>query len=99
MLAPATQCLSDVAVATELAKLSGWMREGDAISKHYKFTNYHETMAFVNATAWISHREDHHPEIVLGYNQCKVVYTSHSANGISINDFICAAKVEALLTL
>ena len=56
-------------------------------------------MAFVNATAWISHRSDHHPDIALGYNQCKVVYTTHSVNGLSINDFICAAKIDALFAL
>jgi len=99
MVAPATQRLTATVIATELAKLEGWLREGDAISKTYRFGNYHDTMAFVNATAWISHREDHHPDISLGYNQCKLVYTTHSVNGLSINDFVCAAKIDALFAL
>lgn len=99
MIAPATQRLTDTDVATELAKLKGWQRYDDTISKTYRFANYHETMSFVNATAWISHREDHHPDIALGYNQCKVVYTTHSVKGLSINDFVCAAKVDALFSL
>jgi 4a-hydroxytetrahydrobiopterin dehydratase len=100
MIAPATQRLSDNAISAELAKLDGWQREGsrekDSISKTYRFADYHHTMAFVNATAWISHQEDHHPDIAIGYSQCKVVYTTHSVNGLSINDFVCAAKIDAL---
>ena len=56
-------------------------------------------MAFVNAAAWISHREDHHPDLLVGYNQCKVTYVTHSVGGLSRNDFICAAKLDALFEL
>ncbi len=55
--------------------------------KTFKFKNYYETMAFVNASAWISHREDHHPDITVGYNQATVAYMTHAINGISENDF------------
>lgn len=88
-----------------LAKLSGWvleMAERDlppCISKNYRFKNYHETIAFVNATAWVSHREDHHPDLTVGYNTCKVSYTTHAIGGLSENDFICAAKIDALFDL
>jgi 4a-hydroxytetrahydrobiopterin dehydratase len=54
-------------------------------------------MAFVNAVAWIAHRENHHPDLEVGYNSCRVSYTTHAIGGLSENDFICAAKVEALL--
>lgn len=91
--------LSDDQAAALLAQLDGWQRQGPVISKTYRFRNYHETMAFVNATAWISHREDHHPDIALGYNQCTVSYSTHAIGGLSENDFICAAKVDALLAL
>ena len=99
MIAPATQKLNNTAIATELAKLDGWSRDVDSISKTYRFNNYHDTIAFINATAWISHREDHHPDITLGYNQCTVVYTTHSVVGLSVNDFVCAAKIDALFSL
>ena len=56
-------------------------------------------MAFVNATAWISHREDHHPDMLVGYSQCKVSYVTHAIKGLSTNDFICAAKLDALFEL
>jgi 4a-hydroxytetrahydrobiopterin dehydratase len=56
-------------------------------------------MAFVNATAWISHREDHHPDMTVGYNKCRVDYSTHAISGMSENDFICAAKLDALFTL
>jgi 4a-hydroxytetrahydrobiopterin dehydratase len=91
--------LTDAEAAQLLATLEGWERKDNLISKTYKFKNYYETMAFVNATAWISHREDHHPDLAVGYNQCRVRYTTHAIGGLSENDFICAAKIDALLTL
>lgn len=63
----------------------------------YKFVNYYHTMAFVNAIAWMAHQEDHHPDLEVGYNHCLVRYSTHAINGLSENDFICAAKVDALL--
>ncbi len=84
-------------VTQRLSQLSGWSREGDAISKTFSFKNYYETMAFVNAVAWVSHREDHHPDLEVGYNRCRVRYSTHSVGGLSENDFICAAKAEALM--
>lgn len=85
-----------------LARLSGWQLAMDSpprITKSYHFKNYHETMAFVNATAWVSHREDHHPDLTVSYNACKVSYTTHAIGGLSENDFICAAKIDALFEL
>lgn len=91
--------LADAQVGPLLKGMTGWEREGSAIAKTYRFANYHETMAFVNATAWISHREDHHPDLAVGYNQCKVSYWTHAIGGLSENDFICAAKIDALFDL
>jgi 4a-hydroxytetrahydrobiopterin dehydratase len=79
--------------------LKGWMLEDGKLVKVYPFTNYYQTMAFVNALAWISHREDHHPDLKVGYNQCRVEYWTHAIGGLSENDFICAAKADALLAL
>ncbi|MDA8383218.1 MAG: 4a-hydroxytetrahydrobiopterin dehydratase [Betaproteobacteria bacterium] len=86
-------------VERQLGQLSGWTQDGPAIRKTYTFKNYYETMAFVNATAWISHREDHHPDLEVGYNRCQVRYMTHAIGGLSENDFICAAKIDALLAL
>lgn len=86
-------------VALLIKQLKGWQFAGGEIVKTYSFRNYHETMAFVNATAWISHREDHHPDLTVGYNQCRVEYHTHAIGGLSENDFICAAKVDALFDL
>ena len=91
--------LNEGQVEAMLAEVPGWERHGDEIAKTFKFANYHETMAFVNATAWVSHREDHHPDLEVGYNKCRVRYSTHSVGGLSENDFICAAKVEALFRL
>lgn len=80
-----------------LVRVGGWALRDGAIEKTYRFGNFHETMAFVNALAWIAHAEDHHPDLALGYDRCTVRFNTHSVGGISINDFICAAKVDALL--
>ncbi len=82
-----------------LKGLQGWAQEGKFIAKTYEFKNYFETMAFVNAAAWISHREDHHPDMLVGYNKCRVSYVTHAIDGLSENDFICAAKLDALFDL
>ena len=78
--------------------LPGWERRGGQIARVYAFKNYYETIAFVNASAWISNQQDHHPDLEVGYNRCTVRYSTHSAGGISERDFICAAKVEVLLS-
>src|SRR5687767_12367255 len=80
-----------------LGQLSGWEFKDAVITKTYEFKNYYQTMAFVNAAAWISHREDHHPDMVVKWGECKVSYVTHAINGLSENDFICAAKLDALL--
>jgi len=81
-----------------LAQVPGWSLTTGAseISRTYKFRNYYETMAFVNALAWVAHREDHHPDIEVGYSACRVRFTTHAINGLSENDFICAAKINRL---
>jgi 4a-hydroxytetrahydrobiopterin dehydratase len=82
-----------------LKQLKGWILEDRKLVKVYPFGNYHHTMAFVNALAWISHREDHHPDLEVGYNKCRVAYSTHAVGGLSENDFICAAKCDALFEL
>jgi len=79
-----------------LQQLDGWQQYDHLISKTFHFKDYFQTIAFVNMVAWISHREDHHPELAVNYNSCQVEYTTHSLHGLSENDFICAAKVDAL---
>lgn len=67
------------------------------ISRTCKFNNYYQTIAFVNALAWVAHAEDHHPDIEVGYNRCHIRYSTHAIGGLSENDFICAARIDALL--
>ena len=78
-----------------LKQLEGWDLFDRLIGKVYNFKNYYQTMAFVNAVAWISHREDHHPDMIVSYNKCRVEYSTHAIGGLSENDFICAAKIDA----
>ena len=81
-----------------LAELAEWQvtSDGATIYRHYQFKNFYKTMAFVNAIAWIANQENHHPDMEVGFNFCRVKYTTHAINGLSENDFICAAKVDAL---
>ena len=91
--------LTEAEVKLGLAQLSGWQVVNGEIAKTYSFQNYYATMAFVNAAAWVSHREDHHPDMEVGYNQCRVRYCTHAIGGLSENDFICAAKIDALFDI
>ena len=91
--------LKPVEVENLLKQLSGWTLQDGKLAKSYSFKNHYETLAFVNAAAWISHREDHHPDMSVGYNTCRVSYITHAIDGLSENDFICAAKLDALFEL
>jgi 4a-hydroxytetrahydrobiopterin dehydratase len=85
------------AIGNNLLALPGWEHRDGSIVKRFEFKNYYQTMAFVNALAWIAHTEDHHPDLEVSYRFCRVRYTTHAVKGLSENDFICAAKVEALI--
>ncbi len=92
-----TKPLDHKVILEKLAELqAGWKVADDnkSIIKHFQFKNFYQTMAFVNAIAWIANIENHHPNLEIGYNYCLVRYTTHAIDGLSINDFICAAKVD-----
>ncbi len=82
-----------------LPQAKGWRLNDSAkeISRTFNFKNFYETMSFVNAVAWIANREDHHPDLEVGYKRCHVRYSTHAIGGLSMNDFICAAKVNDLI--
>lgn len=93
--------LSEEEMVVQLRNLPKWQVSANgmkSISRTFEFKNYYQTMAFVNAVAWIAHQEDHHPDLRVGYRQCLVQYTTHAIQGLSLNDFICAAKVEKLIS-
>jgi 4a-hydroxytetrahydrobiopterin dehydratase len=87
-------------IADYLAAVDGWALQDGMIARTFAFKNYYETLAFVNAIAYVFHVEDHHPELVVTYNRCIVKFNTHSVNngrgGISENDFICAARVDEI---
>lgn len=91
-----TPALGDDVIGAYLAQVPDWKREGDSLVKTFVFANYYKTVAFVNAVAWIAHQEDHHPDISFGYKSCTVRYSTHAMRGLTENDFICAAKIDAL---
>lgn len=78
---------------------SKWRLDGanQQISCTFSFSDFHQTMAFVNAVAWIAMKEDHHPDMTVGYDKVAMVYTTHAIGGLSENDFICAAKIDRLV--
>ncbi|MFT3762516.1 MAG: 4a-hydroxytetrahydrobiopterin dehydratase [Pseudoxanthomonas sp.] len=96
--------LTPARIAELLPEVPGWELTVDPVSKHahalaktFTFANYHETMAFVNALAYIAHREDHHPDLGVHYNRAVVRFSTHDVGGLSENDFICAAKADKLV--
>ncbi|MBT8062453.1 MAG: 4a-hydroxytetrahydrobiopterin dehydratase [Xanthomonadales bacterium] len=82
-----------------LGQLENWQADPQfkAISCRFEFPGFYKTMSFINALAWIANRQGHHPDFVAGYNYCDVTFTTHAINGLSENDFICAARVNALM--
>ena len=95
-----TSQLDSAAVQTLLTKIhADWLlsEDGQIIQRSFRFKNYYQTIAFVNALAWVAHQQDHHPDLEVGYNRCVVHYSTHSVGGLSENDFICAARIDALV--
>ena len=94
----AEHALSVGEVGERAALLPGWALsdDGKTISRDYKFKDFYRTMAFVNAVAYVANEEDHHPDMEVGYGHCLLRFTTHDVGGLSENDFVMAAKVEAL---
>ncbi len=94
-----TPALSSEEVDKLLKQVQGWTLNGaeNMISKTFQFKGYGKTMAFTNAVAWIANQEGHHPDMEVSYNRCTVNFTTHAVDGLTENDFICAAKVDALI--
>ena len=90
--------LSHDAAEALLKQLKGWTMGADAkeIRRTFAFKDYYGSIAFVNAVAWIAHREDHHPDMTVGYNKVTVAFSTHSVSGLSENDFIGAARIDGL---
>jgi len=76
----------------------GWRLsdDGKSIEREYRFPAFSRTIAFVNAVAWIAPVEGHHPELIVNYGSCRVRWTTNAIDGLSDNDFICAAKVDRI---
>ena len=95
------RALKATEIVAKLVDLPGWQLSGDgadvAIEKTYRFANYHETMAFVNAVAFIAHAQDHHPDLSVHYGRCVVRLNTHDVAGISATDIDCATRIDALL--
>jgi len=88
--AEATQLLAQIS--------SSWLLtdESRAIRRDFSFRDFYRTMSFVNALAHLANIEDHHPDLEVGYNYCRVTFTTHAVRGLSENDFVCAAKVDLI---
>ena len=95
------RALTPTEIVRRLADLPGWRLSGDgdevAIERSFRFANYHETMAFVNALAFVAHALDHHPDLAVQYNRCVVRWRTHDVHGISDTDFECATRTDGLL--
>jgi 4a-hydroxytetrahydrobiopterin dehydratase len=90
--------LTQARVAELMPEIPGWelVEEGRALCRTFRFDNYYQTLAFVNALAYIAHHEDHHPDLGVHYDRAVVRYSTHDVGGLSENDFICAAKAGQL---
>jgi 4a-hydroxytetrahydrobiopterin dehydratase len=86
--------------ATEVAELHrqvpAWTLGAGELTRELRFKDYWQTMAFVNAVAWMAHLEDHHPDLSVHWGRVVVRYATHSVGGLTRNDLVCAAKVDRL---
>lgn len=92
----ATACLAAEALAAQLCELAHWLVHDGALQREYTFADFHQTIGFVNAVAWMANTQDHHPDLLVNYSRCTVRWRTHSAGGITLNDCICAARTDVL---
>lgn len=94
------QIIDNEKINEQLEEIPLWNTsiEKNSISRKFKFKNYKQTLLFINAVAAIAEKENHHPEITFGYNNCSINYSTHSAGGITLFDLICAAHIDQLMT-
>ncbi len=92
-----TQPMDDNQAREMLGNVPDWEIVAGAITRTFSFKDFYQTISFVNAVAWIANREDHHPDLRVSYKNCQVTFSTHAIGGLSLNDFICAAKVDGLL--
>ncbi len=90
------QCLQEVPDWNLIAESTANNAVQKTLSRSFKFKNYHQTLQFINAIAPLIHKENHHPDINFGYNTCAIHFSTHSAAGITIFDFICAAHIDKI---
>jgi 4a-hydroxytetrahydrobiopterin dehydratase len=88
--------MSPADIAAHLPQVPGWAVVEGSLERAFHFDNFPRTMAFVNAVAWVAQQEDHGPDLMVNWTTCRVRFNTHDVNGLSLNDFICAAKVDAL---
>ena len=96
------RALSATEIVSQLSKLNGeqplgWRLIDGALEKSFRFKDFHHSIGFVNAVAFIANAENHHPDLAVSFSQCTVRFNTHDVNGISASDFLCASKVDALL--
>lgn len=89
--------LSASQIAELAALLPDWQVDAGVLRREFRWKDFHETMGFANAVAWMANRQDHHPDLELGYNYCRMRWSTHDVGGLSLNDFFCAAKVDAIV--
>lgn len=70
--------------------------DGGSISRHFRFRDFHQTLGFINAVGWMANTQNHHPDLAAGYGHCRLSWSTHDVGGLSLNDFICAARSERL---
>lgn len=88
--------LAGTALNAQQAELTHWLVHEGALQREYTFADFHHTIGFVNAVAWMANAQDHHPDLLVNYSRCTVRWHTHSAGGITLNDFICAARTDVL---
>jgi 4a-hydroxytetrahydrobiopterin dehydratase len=93
------QALDDARIDELLGEVPGWQVDDarHAIAKDFRFKDFHHTLGFINAVGFMANQQDHHPDLEAGYGHCRLRWSTHDVGGLSLNDFICAARVDALL--
>ena len=89
-----TQLLTQEEVVKNLKQIRDWKLDSKALTKDFLFKDFVSAMKFTNSVAGIAEKEGHHPDMTISYDKVKITLSTHAINGISMNDFIVASKID-----
>ena len=91
-----TKLLTPTEIENELAPLAGWAQAGNTITRTFTLASFPAALAFASAVGHLAERADHHPDILIQYRKVTLTLSTHSAGGLTAQDFDLATEINTI---